>query len=179
MPMIYTRQVLLAFIIILALQPGSSFGQQDYAIGEGDLLKVTVYDNTDLATEARVNDGKITFPLIGEIFVNDLSVSDVEKKVTKLLAEGYLKKPHVSVTILEYGKKVYVNGEVRNPGVYKLTKGLTVLKAITLAGGLTIKASEGRTKIIRKTDNGEVSIKAKMDDLVMPDDIIQVPESFF
>ena len=74
---------------------------------------------------------------------------------------------------------VYVNGEVRTPGAYKVTKGLTVLKSITLAGGFTPKASEGRTKIIRKTDQGEVKIKAKMDDLVMPDDVILVPESWF
>jgi polysaccharide export outer membrane protein len=166
-------------LLLFVLFPLAATAQQDYAIGEGDLLKVTVYDNPDLATEARVNDGKITFPLIGEIFVNDLTVSDVEKKITAMLTEGYLKKPHVSVTILEYGKKVYVNGEVRNPGAYKITKGLTVLKAITIAGGFTIKASEGRTRIIRKTENGEISIKAKMDDLVMPDDIIMVPESYF
>jgi polysaccharide export outer membrane protein len=166
-------------LFLLVLLPLSAFAQEDYSIGEGDLLKVTVYDNPDLATEARVNDGRITFPLIGEMFVNDLSVSDVEKKITARLTDGYLKKPHVSVTILEYGKKVYVNGEVRNPGAYKITKGLTVLKAITIAGGFTIKASEGRTRIIRKTENGEISIKAKMDDLVMPDDIIMVPESYF
>ena len=166
-------------LLLFVLFPLAAAAQQDYAIGEGDLLKVTVYDNPDLATEARVNDGRITFPLIGEIFVNDLTVSDVEKKITALLTDGYLKKPHVSVTILEYGKKVYVNGEVRNPGAYKITKGLTVLKAITIAGGFTMKASEGRTRIIRKTENGEISIKAKMDDLVMPDDIIMVPESYF
>ena len=167
------------YLLLFVLLPLAATAQQDYAIGEGDLLKVTVYDNSDLATEARVNDGRITFPLIGEIFVNDLTVSDVEKKITALLTDGYLKKPHVSVTILEYGKKVYVNGEVRNPGAYKITKGLTVLKAITIAGGFTIKASEGRTRIIRKTEQGEIKIKAKFDDLVMPDDIIMVPESFF
>jgi polysaccharide export outer membrane protein len=166
-------------LLLFVLFPLAATAQQDYAIGEGDLLKVTVYDNPDLATEARVNDGRITFPLIGEIFVNDLTVSDVERRITALLTDGYLKKPHVSVTILEYGKKVYVNGEVRNPGAYKITKGLTVLKAITIAGGFTMKASEGRTRIIRKTENGEISIKAKMDDLVMPDDIIMVPESYF
>ena len=166
-------------LLLYVLFPLAAAAQQDYAIGEDDLLKVTVYDNPDLATEARVNDGRITFPLIGEIFVNDLTVSDVEKKITALLTDGYLKKPHVSVTILEYGKKVYVNGEVRSPGAYKITKGLTVLKAITIAGGFTMKASEGRTRIIRKTENGEISIKAKMDDLVMPDDIIMVPESYF
>ncbi|MDP3014027.1 MAG: SLBB domain-containing protein, partial [Candidatus Subteraquimicrobiales bacterium] len=74
---------------------------------------------------------------------------------------------------------VYVNGEVKNPGAYKITKRLTVLKAITIAGGFTPNASQGRTKIIRKTDKGETTIKANMDDLVMPDDIVTVPESFF
>lgn len=166
--------LLLVTVLSLPVQ-----AQQEYAIGEGDLLKITVYDNADLMTEARVNDGRITFPLVGEIFVKDLSASDVEKRITVLLEGGYLKKPHVSVTILEYGKKVYVNGEVRNPGAYKLTIGLTVLKAVTLAGGFTIKAAEGRTKIIRKTEKGEVEIKAKMDDLLEPDDIITVPESWF
>jgi polysaccharide export outer membrane protein len=177
--MLDLQKYLIRICLLFVLFPPAATAQQDYAIGEGDLLKVTVYDNPDLATEARVNDGRITFPLIGEIFVNDLTVSDVEKKITALLTDGYLKKPHVSVAILEYGKKVYVNGEVRNPGAYKITKGLTVLKAITIAGGFTIKASEGRTRIIRKMENGEISIKAKMDDLVMPDDIIMVPESFF
>jgi len=74
---------------------------------------------------------------------------------------------------------VYVNGEVRNPGAYKITKGLTVLKAITIAGGFTPLAGESRTRIIRKTEKGETRIKAKMDDLVQPDDIILVPESLF
>jgi polysaccharide export outer membrane protein len=74
---------------------------------------------------------------------------------------------------------VYVYGEVKNPGAYKVTTGLTVLKSITIAGGFTPKASEGRTKVMRKTEKGEITVKAKMDDLVLPDDIIFVPESIF
>ncbi len=163
----------------LALAPSGAAAQQEYVIGEGDLLRITVYDNPDLASEARVNDGKITFPLIGEVFINDMTVSEVEKKITSQLADGYIMKPHVAVFILEFRKTVYVNGEVRNPGAYKLTKGLTVLKVITLAGGLTGKAAENRTKIIRKTDKGETTIKAKMEDVLEPDDIIIVPESYF
>lgn len=253
--------------------PMRSSAQQEYIIGEGDLLKVTVYDHPDLLTEARVGgDGKITFPLIGEIGVSDIKVSDAERVVAGLLSDGYIVSPHVSIFVEEYKSKkvtvlgevakpgivtlrgaytlmetisdaggitpnagdtiviqrqiikpegdkkekeevtvlvdtkrlfedgdvtanvpvyngdsiyvpkasfVYVNGEVRTPGAYKITKGLTVLKAITLAGGFTPKSSEGRTKIIRKTDTGEVKIKAKMDDLVMPDDILFVPESWF
>ena len=74
---------------------------------------------------------------------------------------------------------VYVNGEVKSPGAYKITKGLTVHKSITLAGGFTPKASERRTKIIRKAGKQEETLRAKMDDLVHPDDIILVPESWF
>jgi len=173
------RRIIAACLLLAALLPVPALAEQEYTLGEGDLLKITVYDNPDLLTEARMNDGKITFPLIGEVFVNDLTVSDVEKKIASKLSEGYVKKPYVSVSIIEFKKSVYVNGEVRNPGAYKLTKGLTVMKAITLAGGLTIKAAEGRIKIIRKTEKGEEQIKAKMDAELEPDDIIMVPESFF
>ena len=74
---------------------------------------------------------------------------------------------------------VYVNGEVKNPGAYKITKGLTVLRCITLAGGFTQKARKSKPELIRKSDKGEVTIAAQLDDLVQPDDIIVVPESFF
>ena len=262
--------VTLFFILAIYLVPSPTHGQE-YAIGEGDLLKISVYANPDLTTETRVSgEGKITFPLIGEIVVNDLTVTELEKKIAQLLENGYVINPHVSVFIMEYKSKkvtvlgeftrpglvelrgnstllevisnaggitpnagdmlyiqrkiikggsekkeditvtvelkklledgdvranvavldgdniyvpraafVYINGEVRTPGAYKITKGLTVLKAITLAGGFTQKAWQGRTKIIRKTDKGETTITANMDAIVMPEDIITVPESFF
>jgi polysaccharide export outer membrane protein len=171
--------IIVACLLLLSVLPMPAIAQQEYIIGEGDLLRITVYDNPDLTSEARVSDGKITFPLIGEVVINDMTVSEAEKKIASLLANGYLKKPHVSVFILEFKKTVYVNGEVRNPGAYKLMKGLTVHKAITLAGGFTSKASEGRIKIIRRTEKGEKTINAKMDDILEPDDIILVPESYF
>jgi protein involved in polysaccharide export with SLBB domain len=171
--------IIVACLLLTMFLPMPVLAQQEYVIGEGDLLRITVYDNPDLASEARVSDGKIAFPLIGEVVINEMTVSEAEKKIASLLANGYLTKPHVAVFILEFKKTVYVNGEVRNPGAYKLTKGLSVLKAITLAGGFTSKAAEGRIKIIRRNEKGEQTIKAKLDDLLEPDDIILVPESFF
>ncbi len=263
------------FMLIAALTcpVGITVAQTEYMIGEGDLLRITVYDHPDLTFESRVSgEGRIAYPLIGEIEVTGISSFDLEKKIARLLEDGYIIKPQVSVFIEEYKSKkvtvlgevgkpglvilrgestllqvisdaggitvnagealtiqrknkqapadkadkqdilltvslkklfeegdvtanvavidgdsiyvprapfVYVNGEVRSPGAYKITKGLTVLKSITLAGGFTVKSSERRTKIIRNTEKGEVKIPAKMDDLVMPDDIIFVPESFF
>ena len=68
---------------------------------------------------------------------------------------------------------------MKNPGGYPYEEGLTVLKAVTLAGGFTNRASEGRIKIKRLKGKTEVTISAKLDDLILPDDVIVVPESFF
>ena len=76
-------------------------------------------------------------------------------------------------------KFFYVIGEVKSPGRFKLEKELNVLQTISMAGGLTSKASEKKVKIVRTIDGKEQEIKAKMTDLVLPDDIIRVPESFF
>jgi polysaccharide export outer membrane protein len=74
----------------------------------------------------------------------------------------------------------YITGEVKKPDAYKCEEGTTVIKAATMAGGFTDKASHGRIKIIRKVQGKEKIIdKAEMDEPVLPDDIIVVPESFF
>jgi polysaccharide export outer membrane protein len=74
----------------------------------------------------------------------------------------------------------YVSGEVKKPDVYKYEEGTTVLKAITMAGGFTDKAAERRIKIKRKEDGKENTLeKVGLDELVRPDDVIVVPESFF
>ena len=74
----------------------------------------------------------------------------------------------------------YITGEIKNPAAYRYEDGITLIKAVTMAGGFTDKASSGRIRIIRKTDRKEKIIqKAEMDEPVFPDDIIIVPESFF
>ncbi len=74
----------------------------------------------------------------------------------------------------------YITGEIKKPDAYKHEEGLTVIKAATMAGGFSDKAAPGRIKIIRKIDKKEKLIEhAGMDELILPDDIIVVPESFF
>lgn len=256
-------------VLILLFSTGHSTAAE-YIIGEGDLLKISVYDSPDLATDSRVSgDGMVTLPLIGEVMVSGSTASEAQKAIALKFANGFIKKPQVTVFITEYKSKkvttlgefikpgivelrgnatlmevisnaggitpnasevlfiqrkivrpegrgeditltvdlnkllergdvstninvkdgdsiyvpraafVYVSGEVKTPGAYKITKGLTVLRSITIAGGFTQKASKGSLSIVRKTLNGEHSIEAKMEDLVLPDDIIVVPESFF
>lgn len=81
--------------------------------------------------------------------------------------------------IVPQAPKLYVNGEVRRPGDYMYEKGLTVHKAITMAGGFTEKAAENRTKVLRVINGQEETISVKLDDPVHPNDIIVVPQRFF
>jgi polysaccharide export outer membrane protein len=76
-------------------------------------------------------------------------------------------------------KKVYVNGEVKRAGDYAYERGLTVHKAITMAGGLTDKAAAGSIKILRMVNGKEQQIEVQLDNGVLPEDIVVVPRSFF
>ncbi len=72
-----------------------------------------------------------------------------------------------------------MHGETRKPGAYPYQQGLMVLKAVTLAGGFTDRAAEGRTKVLRIINAKEQMISVNMEDAVQPEDIIIAPESFF
>jgi protein involved in polysaccharide export with SLBB domain len=173
------RFIMALAVMLICLFPAAVMAQ-DFAISNGDLLKITVYGNDDLTTETLVSsEGTITFPLIGEAKVGGLSVHKAEKKLATMLSKGYLRDPHVNILITETKNVVYVTGEVQKPGSYKADPDTTVLKAIALAGGLTDKAAPRRTKITRKVDGKESTMKAQMGDPVKPDDVINVPESFF
>ena len=82
------------------------------------------------------------------------------------------------VVVPEY-QNVYVSGQVRTPGGYPYEEGLTVLKAVTLAGGFTDKASKRGIKIKRLKGKEEESLSVQLEDSVFPDDVIVIPESFF
>ncbi|MGC2064333.1 MAG: polysaccharide biosynthesis/export family protein [Thermodesulfovibrionales bacterium] len=155
---------------------------QDYVVREGDVLKISVYDNPDLTTVARISgNGTITFPLIGELNVSGKTVSQISQSIAEKLATGYIINPQVSIFLEDYkARKIYVTGEVKKPDAYKYEEGSTVIKLITMAGGFTDKAAPGRIKIMRKINNkAEVLEKVTMDQPVQPDDVVVVPESFF
>jgi protein involved in polysaccharide export with SLBB domain len=75
--------------------------------------------------------------------------------------------------------QVYVMGSVSRPGPYRFQEGMTVLQALTLAGGVTERGSQGRTKVVRIVDGKKVEKKVRATDLVLPDDTLVVPERFF
>ena len=81
--------------------------------------------------------------------------------------------------VVERLQKVYVNGEIKKPGDYSYEKGITIHKVITLAGGFTDKAAESQTRVLRVIDGQEQSIRMKLEDSILPEDIIVVPRRFF
>jgi polysaccharide biosynthesis/export protein len=93
------------------------------------------------------------------------------------MAAAYV-RPGDSVYIKE-AENVYVIGEVGRPGTLRWQKGLTVLQAISMAGGGTARAAMKRVVLIRNQDGVEKELKAKLGDAVLPNDVIRVPESYF
>lgn len=119
----------------------------DYQIGPGDVIKIDVYDNPDLATIARVgNDGSIAVPLAGRLVVGGLSTSEAADAISKKLDGEYIINPQVSVFIDQFkSKKVVIIGEIERPGLYELSGPTTLLKLISQAGGLTAGAGQSAT----------------------------------
>lgn len=185
--------ILITFILSLSLVIAHS-EVEEYKIETGDVLKITVYEQPDLTTKARVGSkGEIAFPLLGNVYLNGLTGSEAEEKITSLLKEDYLVNPQVNVFIEEYyPKKVFVMGFVNKPGEYELFKDrpTTVVEVITMAGGFKQGAAQNGTKIIRIEDGVQVTIPIKITDItnkgdkeedisLKAGDVIVVPESFF
>lgn len=260
-----TSIILTGFCLLLFFTQHNTFAA-DYILGPGDVLKISVYDNEDLLTIARVSDeGNIQLPLIGLVPVQEKTATQAATFIAELLADGYIINPQVNVFIEEFRSKkaivlgqvknpgliemsgpitfleliskagglaaefgetatikrkqkgkdevilidlkslieggdltqnipiidrdtiyvgkagmCYITGEVKSPDAYKCGNNITVLKIITLAGGLTGKASRSSIRVIRSVDGKQKIFEdVSMDMLVQPDDVIVIPESFF
>lgn len=152
---------------------------EEYKVSAEDILNITVFDEPELSVEeTRVSsNGTVALPLIGDVRVTGMTTAEIATQVEALLADGYLKKPKVSVSIHEY-RQIFVNGEVKKPGGYSYQEGLTVQKAVVLAGGFTERASPSKITLVRE-NSPNVAIRVALDYSVRPGDIITVGESFF
>lgn len=262
-----------------------SRGQDAYEIGPTDVLRIVVLGQAEMTGEFTVDaDGLLTFPILGKIKASAMTPKELERKLTTLLADGYLKRPQVSVSVREYrsqtvyvtgevqrpgpyplkadrsllallgdvgtltvnaghevviirppkgtpemspppeaggedqpprevpgaetfrvslrelqagnpeknlllragdrvyvprAAQIYISGHVTRPGPYRYEEGMTVLQALTLAGGVTERGSSGRVRIVRVVEGKKEETRVKLTDLVQPEDTILVPERFF
>lgn len=157
-----------------------SWAATEYRLGPGDLISIIVYDEKDLSLEnVRVpTNGIVSMPLLGNIIVENSTVHELETKVANALRQGYLKSPNVTVNILEY-RPFFINGEVRKPGAYPYVDGLTVRKAITLAGGATERASYKKIDLIHEGGDENAKTIVDLETHLMPGDVLTIGESLF
>lgn len=150
-----------------------------YRLGTGDVLRVTVFGHADLSGEFEVSSvGEVTLPLVGDISARNLSLGELEDRIIGRLKPDYLKNPQVSVEVLNY-RPFYIIGEVKNPGSYPYVGGMRAINAVAIAGGFTYRARENRLLIRRAGSSNEEPEAAGPTTIVLPGDVIEVPERFF
>lgn len=148
----------LVILLTIMLLSGTVSWAADYYLGPGDVLKITVYDNDDLETIARVSDdGNIIMPLLGQIKVETLSVTQATSHIAALLADGYIINPQVNVFVQEFrSKKAVVLGQINRPGIIEMSGSITLLELISRAGGLASDYGETASIKRKKGHNGDV-----------------------
>jgi len=165
-------------LLSLALE-GEAVTANDYRMGTGDRVRIQVYGEEDLNLETTVSDnGEISYPFLGPLKVAGLTPQELAQLITGKLQGDYLVNPKVSVDIIQY-RLFYVNGEVESPGGYPFQPGITVRKAISIAGGFRERAAKDKIFVIRDDNPQAKPAPMKLDDMIRPGDIITVEESFF
>ncbi len=124
-------------------------------MGPDDVLEISVFGHPDMTTTVRVDgQGKIIFPLIGQVNAAGLTTDQLSRQIASRLADGYLINPQVNVFVKEFREqKAVILGQVTHPGLYKLRPQTTLLEMISQAGGLTKEA--GSKAILKRTIKGE------------------------
>ena len=159
------RKLVAALLLGAALTVSTVAAAQEYIMSPGDRLQIYVMghadissNNADADTAYRVRpDGKLDFPLIGEIDTTGMTIFDFTSTLKTRLSE-YLVDPKVSVNVVALGTtRVFVLGEVKKQGLYELSKSHRVLDAIGAAGGFTEKSAKKNVFLIRdgREDNVE------------------------
>jgi polysaccharide export outer membrane protein len=143
--------VISCLIFLALLGSVSAQSTADYAIGASDVLTIQMFDQPDLGGKYTVEaDGTFSFPLIGRVKAGGMSLRSFEAQLKKrLLDEGYFRNPQVTVAVEQYrSQRVFVMGEVRQPGPVVLTGGMSLIEALSRAGS-TLPSSSGEVAIVR------------------------------
>ena len=159
-------------------------------LGPGDVLEVRVYREPEISGVYQVgSEGDVVFPLCQRVEVAGLTANGASDRFRACLANGFMRDPQVTVVVKEYNsKKVFVFGEVQKPGTFTFQDGMSIVQAVTLAGGFTRSAAQNSTSVTRRVKGQETKLKVKVQDIALgkapnftlePGDIVFVPESLF
>jgi len=163
----------------LDVKEGLSTTPVELRLAPGDKLRVTVFGEDRLSGEYQIdNAGSISLPLAGTIQGANLTKTELEQAITTQLKSQYLRNPKVTVDVVTY-RPFYVLGEVQKPGEYPFRSGLNVLSAVAIAGGATYRANTSTVMIQRSGSQELKEYPQSPTVLVMPGDVVRVPERFF
>lgn len=166
-------------------------GETPYFIGPGDMLRIQVYGDKELTGLYQVSpEGLIMFPFAGEISVNGMTNLSLARQISEKLKEGYIVDPQVTVLVEEFvSKRIFVLGQVKKAGNFPIRTTMSIIEAVSHAGGFTDFADISNVVVTRKTDDGKetryvIDIKAivngnRKNFYLSPGDIIFVRERFF
>ena len=147
------------FLLLVIANAVALAAESAYQIGPGDVLEISVWKDESLSREVVVPpDGVISFPLIGDLNVKYMTVTDVRKAITKKLSE-YVPDATVSVILLNLNSlKAYVIGKVHKPGQYAITMETSVMQILSMAGGINPFADGNKILILRQINKKTVKI---------------------
>ena len=167
--------------------PAISKDDASYVIGPGDVLSIDVWKEKELSKQVTVRlDGKISLTLVNDVQAAGLTSTELRNQLTEKYKD-FVEVPEVAVTVIESrSKRIYLLGKVARPGEYLMQKDMTVVQAVSLAGGLAEWADSSDVKLIRKIDGVEQTFLVDYDAIVsgkdlsqnvllQPDDTIFVP----
>jgi polysaccharide biosynthesis/export protein len=188
-------KIKIIIMCLLLLSPVSELllKAEEYRVGIGDILEIRILKPDPSVDRVSVTpSGDISVAYLGSVKIKGKTITEVQQNIQYRLANGYLKYPVVTVSLIESKSRNFtISGEINRPGTYPLEDNMTVLKAVSVAGGFTKYGSKSKVRVLRQRADRpgytkiEVDVGKVMDgdaraDLVLePGDIIVVSESFF
>ncbi len=168
----------LCLLCVCVMQASAQDG--GYSLNAGDTIRIYVYGEPDLTFDNLLigHSGRISYPFLGELAVAGKTVAQLQERLVEGLRPDYLVDPRVSVNVVKY-RQFFVNGEVSHPGGVDFQPGLTLRKAIALAGGYTERANRKSALVIADDDPQRREQKVDLDYQVRPGDIITIQDTFF
>jgi polysaccharide biosynthesis/export protein len=163
------KKILVLSLVLLMSLVAYARAQENYRLGPEDEIEIRVWDHDDLTRKTRIAmNGTISFPFVGDIKAGGLTIGELQRELENRLGPKYIINPHVNVTVTEFkSQKFFVVGNVQKPGAYPLTKNITIVEAISLAGGISAgsgsKPASGTIAIIVRANPG-----GKVDQPLLP-----------
>lgn len=181
------RTVGLLLVLCAACAPGRIAGGdpdaqlvlQEYRLGPGDQLRISVFGEESLSGGFLVSpSGTISYPLVGEVPARGKTVIEFAATLGDVLRDGYVRQPNISVEVVSY-RPFFILGEVGGPGTYPFAAGLTVMNAVATAGGFTYRADTRRVFIKHPEAAEEREYRLTSTTPISPGDTVRIAERRF